>query len=94
VCPLRKYYLFKVSEITKKSLKIPNRQSESATRRTENTMAKRKKIKGQRTIYKTLHGNLPIEQHEPYIKPRANSGAPDVSASLVASVELLNFKTR
>jgi len=38
----------------KKSLKIPKGQSESVKRRrTENTMAKRKRTKGQTTIYKT-----------------------------------------
>ena len=38
----------------KKSLKIPKGQSESVYRiRTDNTMAKRKSIKGQTTIYKT-----------------------------------------
>jgi len=28
-------------------------------------MAKRKRTKGQTTIYKTLHRNIRIEQHEP-----------------------------
>jgi hypothetical protein len=38
---------------SKKSLKIPKRQSESVyRRRTDNTMAKRKGTKGQTTIYK------------------------------------------
>jgi len=38
----------------KKSLKIPKGQSESIYRRiTDNTMAKRKRTKGQKTIYKT-----------------------------------------
>jgi len=38
----------------KKSLKIPKRYSESVNqRRTDNTMAKRKRTKGQTTIYKT-----------------------------------------
>ena len=38
----------------KKSLKIPNGQSESVyQRRTDNTMAKRKSTKEQATIYKT-----------------------------------------
>jgi len=39
----------------KKSLKIQKRYSESVNRRTGNTMAKSKKTKGQRMIYKTLH---------------------------------------
>jgi hypothetical protein len=34
-------------------------------RRTDNTMAKRKRTKGQTTIYKTLHRKLKIEQYEP-----------------------------
>ena len=33
--------------------------------RTDNTMAKRKRTKGQTTIYKILHRKLKIEQHEP-----------------------------
>jgi hypothetical protein len=38
----------------KKSLTIPKGQSESVyRRRTDNTMAKRKRAKGQTTIYKT-----------------------------------------
>jgi hypothetical protein len=46
----------------KKTLKIPKGQSESLYRRkTENTMARRKITKGQRTIYKTLHIQLKIE---------------------------------
>jgi hypothetical protein len=39
----------------KKSLKIPKgRSSEAVNERTDNTMTKRKKIKGQTLIYKTL----------------------------------------
>ena len=42
------------NRIFKKSLKIPKGQSESVyRRRTDNTMAKRKRTKGQTTIYKT-----------------------------------------
>jgi hypothetical protein len=37
----------------KKSLKILKRYSESVNRRTDNTRAKRKSIKGQKLIYKT-----------------------------------------
>jgi hypothetical protein len=37
----------------KNSLKIPKEQSEAINRRTDNTMTKRKSIKGQTTIYKT-----------------------------------------
>jgi hypothetical protein len=36
--------------------------------RTDNTMAKRKKTKGQTTIYKTLHRKLKIEQHRTSLK--------------------------
>jgi len=40
--------------MTKKSLKIPKRLSESVfPRRTDNTMANRKSTKGQTMIYKT-----------------------------------------
>jgi len=42
------------------------RESEDVNQRTDNTMAtKRKKTKGQTTIYKTLHRKLKIDQHEP-----------------------------
>jgi len=52
--------------IIKKSLKIPEEQSETVyQRRTDNTMAKRKSTKGQTTIYKKLDRKLKIEQHEP-----------------------------
>jgi hypothetical protein len=45
----------------KKSLKI----SEAGNRRrTYNIMDKRKREKGQTTIYKTLHRKLNIEQHQ------------------------------
>jgi len=40
-----------------KSLKIPMEYSESANRRTDNTMANR----GKKPIYKTLHKKLKIE---------------------------------
>jgi hypothetical protein len=47
---------------SKKSLKIPKGQYESVNqRRTDNTMAKRKRIKGQTPIYTTLHIKLKIE---------------------------------
>jgi hypothetical protein len=47
--------------ICKKSLKIPKGLSESVNRRRiDNTMVKRKRIKGQTTIYKTLHIKLKI----------------------------------
>jgi hypothetical protein len=39
--------------IYKKSLKIPKGQSECVYRRTDNTKVKRKRTKGQTTIYKT-----------------------------------------
>jgi hypothetical protein len=35
-------------------------------RRTDNTMAKGKRTKGQTLIYKTLHRKQKIEQHEPH----------------------------
>jgi hypothetical protein len=47
-----------MSERKNLSLKIPKGQSESVYRRTDNTMAKRKHIKGQTTILKTLHRKL------------------------------------
>jgi hypothetical protein len=45
----------------KKSLKIPKGNKKVNLRRTDNTMAKRKKIKGQTTIYNTLHRKLKIK---------------------------------
>ena len=49
----------------KKGLKIPKEQSESVNlRRTDNTIANRKRTKAKTTIYKTLHQKLKIEQHE------------------------------
>jgi len=39
-------------------------------------MGKRKRTKGQTAIYKTLHRQLKIEQHEPHGKPGMNSRAP------------------
>jgi hypothetical protein len=41
--------------------KEENRQHNDQKRRTDNTMIKRKKTKGQTTIYKTLHRKLKIE---------------------------------
>jgi hypothetical protein len=42
---------------------------------TDNTMAKRKRTKGQTTSYKTLHRKLKIERHEPHKKAGVNFGA-------------------
>ena len=42
-----------------------------------NTMAKRKRTKGQTTIYKILRIQLNIEEPEPHQKPGINSGAPE-----------------
>jgi hypothetical protein len=50
--------------LVKKSLKIPMGLSEAVNRRTDNTMDKRKRTKGQTTIFRTLHRKLKIEQHE------------------------------
>ena len=49
-------------------------------KRTDNTMNKWKSTKGQKIIYKTPHRKLKIEQREPYLKPRMNSGAPEEQA--------------
>ena len=40
-------------------------------------MAKRKRTKGQSTIYKTLHIKLKIEQQEPHRKPSVITGTPE-----------------
>ena len=51
------------NKIHKKSLKISKGYSESLhRRRTDNTMANRKRTKGQTTIYKTQHRKLKIYQ--------------------------------
>jgi hypothetical protein len=42
-------------------LKIPKRKSEAVNQRTDNTMTKRKRTKGQTMIYKTPHRKLKIE---------------------------------
>jgi len=48
-------------------MKIPKGSLKTVNwKRTDNTMAKRKRTKGQTTIYKTYHRNLKIEQHEPH----------------------------
>ena len=50
--------------IFKKSMKILNGESEAVNRkRIDNTMAKRKRTKGQTIIYKTVERN---RQHEPH----------------------------
>jgi hypothetical protein len=43
-------------------------------RRTNNTMAKRKKTKGQTMMYKTIHRKLKIE---PHLNPEMNPSAPE-----------------
>jgi hypothetical protein len=43
-------------------------------------MVKRKRTKGQTTVYKTLHRKLKMEYHEPYYNLRVYSGAPEVLA--------------
>ena len=58
-------------------LQEKNEDTKKAIRRTDNTMAKRKRTKGQTTIYETLHRKLKIEQHKPHEKPRLNPGAPE-----------------
>jgi len=55
-------------------------------------MTKRKKKKGQTTIYKILHRKLKIEQHKPHQKPGENSGSPEglaVPAPHVTPIMLL-----
>ena len=52
---------------TKKSLKIPKGQSETAyRRRTDNTMAKKKEDKRTNNDLQNIHIKLKIEQHEPH----------------------------
>ena len=56
--------------IFKKSLKIPKGQSESGyRRRTDNTLAKRKKYKRTNNDQQNIHIKLKIELHELYYNP-------------------------
>ena len=74
----------------------PNMQEYLETK-VSNTMTKRKRTKGQTTIYKTLHKKLKIDQHEPHQKPGMNSSAPEgqaVPAQLMAQVVLLQLQIR
>ena len=48
-------------------------RTRKSVKKTVNTMAKRKRINGKTTIYKTLLRKLKIEQHEPTLKPMDNS---------------------
>jgi hypothetical protein len=43
-------------------------RTRKSVKKTVNTMAKRKRINGKTTIYKTLLRKLKIEQHEPTLK--------------------------
>ena len=52
-------YVLKIFEDPKSHYKAANR------RKTNNTMAKRKRTKGQTTTYKTLHRKQKIEQRKP-----------------------------
>ena len=66
--------------------------SEAIYRRTENVIAKRKRTKGQTTIYKRQHRKLMIEQHEPHQRSKVDPGTPEegaVSAPLVTPVLVL-----
>ena len=59
----------------KTSLKIQMRKSEAINiRKTENTMANRKRTKRQTIFYEVLHRKLKIAQNEPYLKRGANAG--------------------
>ena len=55
---------------------------------------KKKRMKWQTMIYKTLHGKLKIEQHEPHYKAGVNWGVlegwPAVPSPLAALIVLLN----
>ena len=51
--------------------------------RTDNTMARGKRTKGQTTIYKARHRKLKSEQHEPHGQPGVNSCGPEGNTWLV-----------
>jgi hypothetical protein len=55
--------------------KIEDSKGGIRRRRTYTTMEKRKRTKGQRMMYKTVHRKLTIEQHKSHLKPGVNSGA-------------------
>jgi len=63
--------------MTKEMLEATKRMTSAVNqRRTEdNTMAKRKRTKGQTLIYEILHRKLRIEQHLPHYKLKINSTA-------------------
>jgi hypothetical protein len=46
--------------------KEKDRQHNEQKKKTDNAMTKRKRTKGQTTIYKTLHRKLKIEQNDPH----------------------------
>ena len=53
-----------MGRIKTQGFKIPKGQSEAEIRRrTDNTMAKRKRTQGHTLVYKTLHRKLEIEQY-------------------------------
>jgi hypothetical protein len=60
------------------------------SRRTDNIMEKRKRTKGQTTIYKTLHRKLKIEQHEIPQKPGDELSAPE--GLTVAALHVTPFR--
>ena len=60
------------------NLKTSKGKSEYVNRRrTDNTIAKRKRAKKKTMIYKILYRKLKVEQHEHHLKSRVNSGAPE-----------------
>jgi hypothetical protein len=54
-----------IQSMLQEQFKGTKRKSEALNERTGNTMARRKRTKGQETIYITLHRKLKIEHHEP-----------------------------
>jgi len=62
-----KFYWWRKPEYPEKTTTASHWQT---YRRTDNTMTRGKRTKGQTTICKTLHRKIKFEQHEPRLKPR------------------------
>ena len=70
--------MFRSGDFIKKSLKIPKGQSESAyQRRTDNTMAKRKKYKKTKNNLQNITIKTEGQVTQSPLKPGVNSGAPE-----------------
>ena len=76
-------------KVSKKGLKMPNGELEAVNKRTDNTMDKRNRTKGQTMIYSTLHRQLKIDKQEPHTNTGINSGRISSSSSGIVVLLLL-----